>query len=224
MRYVFFDVDMLIDFLTKTGKLYIKDSEQIIPNVKKLVRYATEKDIKILGCGDRHFGTSQYKLAETELDINGGPFPMHCEDDTYGASKIPEAQVPQDIVYIESQDIYDESTLHVLFNTAKQIIFEKQSYNVFWDENNPGGNQNIDFALNHHFHDIDTFFVYGVATEYCVLAAVLGLLKRKKKVWVIDDCIYHITEDGKYNALIEMMKAGAYFIKTDGVINMLNKK
>lgn len=227
MKYAFFNVDTLIDFLTKTGKLYIKDSETIIPNIVKLTKYAYESKIKILGSADRHFGDSAHKEAEVELDINGGPFPMHCEDDTRGASQIKESEVLHydvsghtGITYIESDDIYDEDVLQAL-SKADQIIFEKQSYNVFWDESNPGGNQNIDFVLN--YLDIDTFFVYGVATEYCVLAVVLGLLKRGKKVWVIDDCIYHITEDGKYNALIDMMKAGAYFIKTASIPGFIER-
>ncbi len=212
MKVAMFDVDTQLDFMCPHGKLYIKDSEKIKPNITKLTTYAYEKKIKILGSVDRHFGTPEYKDSETELTINGGPFIIHCEDDTMGCEKIKESKIEQYSAYIESGDIYDEETLKTLLDHANQIIFEKQSYNVFWDESNPGGNQNIDFVLN--YLDIDTFFVYGVATEYCVLAAVLGLLKRGKKVWVIDDCIYHITEDGKYNALIDMMKAGAYFIKT----------
>ncbi len=216
-----FDVDTQLDFMCPYGKLYIKDSEKIKPNIAKLTRYAYEKKIKVLGSGDRHFGTPKYKDSETELNVNGGIFPMHCEDNTLGYGKIRESKVKQYLVYIES-NVYDDDTLKILLNTANQIIFEKQSYNVFWNESNPGGNQNIDFSLNHL--DIDTFFVYGVATEYCVLSAVLGLIKYGKKVWVIDDCIYHITEEGKYNAFMEMMKAGALFIKTDSVINMLERE
>jgi len=221
MKCAFFDVDTLVDFMTKNGKLYIKDSEKIIPNISKLTKYGYENNIKILGCGDRHFGDTAHKEAEIELDVNGGPFPMHCEDDTNGCSKIEESTTPEYSIHIDSEDMYSEELLKILLDAACQITFEKQSYNVFWDETNPGGNQNIDFCLK--YLDIDTFFVYGVATEYCVLAAVLGLLKRGKKVWVIDDCIYHITEEGKQNALFEMMKAGALFIRTDSVINLINR-
>lgn len=227
MKVAMFDTDTQLDFMCPHGKLYIKDSEKIKPNIAKLTTYACEKKIKILGSGDRHFGTSEYKDAEVELDINGGPFIIHCEDDTMGCEKIKESKIEQysaicddNTLYIES-GICDEETLKILLDHADQIIFEKQSYNVFWDESNPGGNRNIDFSLNHL--DINTFFSYGVATEYCLLAVVLGLLKRKKKVYVIDDAIYHITEEGKHNALLEMMKAGALFIKTDSVINMLDK-
>lgn len=230
MGYAFFDVDTQLDFMCQHGKLYVKDSEIIKPNISKLTKYGYENKIKILGSCDRHFGTSEYKLAETELDINGGLFPVHCKDNTMGCEKIQESKITQYVnedlykgflTYIESQSIYAEDTLKILSKTTDQVIFEKQSYNVFWDESNPGGNQNIDFCLK--YLDIDTFFVYGVATEYCVLAVVLGLLKRKKKVWVIDDCIYHITEEGKQNAILEMMKAGALFIKTDSVINLINR-
>lgn len=61
-----------------------------------------------------------------------------------------------------------------------QIIFEKNT---------------IDFFANENLHRLldelhaERFVVYGLVTEYCVRAAVLGLLERKARVDLVTDAI-----------------------------------
>jgi nicotinamidase-related amidase len=61
--------------------------------------------------------------------------------------------------------------------------------------------------------------VFGVATEFCVLAAVLELCGRGYKVDVVTDAIRPITEDGGRAAMEKMLAAGARMVSTAEVCN-----
>jgi nicotinamidase/pyrazinamidase len=65
--------------------------------------------------------------------------------------------------------------------------------------------------------------VYGVATDYCVRAAVLGLAKRGCRVTVVSDAIQGIDPDTTARAVREMKAAGAHFRATDAVLARLDK-
>jgi nicotinamidase/pyrazinamidase len=51
-------------------------------------------------------------------------------------------------------------------------------------------------------------FVYGVATDYCVKAAALGLAQRGYHTTLITDAIAAITPEGEKAALHELAAAG----------------
>ena len=54
-----------------------------------------------------------------------------------------------------------------------------------------------------------TFVVYGVATDYCVRAAVLGLLDRGQKVAVVVDAIRAVDPGAEPDVLTEFARRGA---------------
>jgi nicotinamidase-related amidase len=56
--------------------------------------------------------------------------------------------------------------------------------------------------------------VFGVVTEYCVLASALALCRRGFKVDVVVDAIEPLTEEGGRKALEEMAAAGVRAITT----------
>ena len=60
--------------------------------------------------------------------------------------------------------------------------------------------------------------VFGVATDYCVKEAVLGLLKRGYKVTLLTDAIKATTQEGGKDALKEMEDAGTFFANTEDII------
>ena len=69
--------------------------------------------------------------------------------------------------------------------------------------------------------DAEQFVVYGVATEYCVRLAVLGLLQRGRKVALLTDAIRGIDAAGTDTALREMQDAGAELIHSEQVLAAL---
>ncbi|OHB88268.1 MAG: hypothetical protein A3D13_00895, partial [Planctomycetes bacterium RIFCSPHIGHO2_02_FULL_40_12] len=155
---VFVDIDTQFDFMNPKGALYVPDAEDIIDNIKKLFDYAKEHKIKILSSTDAHtVDDPEFKL-----------FFPHCVKDTPGNQKI-DASTCKDNIVIENieQDITESMLDH------DQIIIEKQSYDIF-------GNTNIDKVIIQLY--ASDYVVFGVATDYCVKLAVLGLLRRGYKV------------------------------------------
>jgi nicotinamidase/pyrazinamidase len=83
----------------------------------------------------------------------------------------------------------------------------KQSYDVF-------SNPIIKDALK----GIKEAIVYGVATDYCVKAAVLGMLKMGIKVIVVADAIMGVDKKTTFEAIQEMINKGVIFKTTKEVI------
>jgi nicotinamidase/pyrazinamidase len=88
--------------------------------------------------------------------------------------------------------------------------FSKTSYDVF---------TNLATELVLKTYDVKEAVVYGVATDYCVKAAVLGMQKRGIQCYVVEDAIAGVSPDTTSQAIYEMKEAGAVFIKTEDVLN-----
>ncbi len=191
---VFVDIDTQFDFMNPNGALYVTDAEDIIDNIKKLFVYAKEHKIKILSSTDAH------KVDDPEFKL----FPPHCVKGTSGNQKI-EASTCKDNIIIENieQDITESMLDH------EQIIVEGQTFDIFESINT----DEIVKKLDAH-----NYVVLGVATDYCVKAAVLGFLKRGYNVSLVTDATKAITKEGKEEALKEMKDAGAVFTTTEDVI------
>ena len=202
MERIFFDVDTQKDFIHKDGALSVPHAEALIPNLKRLTDYAVKNDITIIGSVDRHFGN------DPELVVNGGQFPEHCMDGTPGQKKIPETTT-KDIIFIENKE-YEKENLNTI-QRHKQIILEKQAYNV---ESNPN------FFKLMGLIKPKKAFVYGVATDYCVKSAALCLRDLGLEVYLIEDTIeaVNIKPDDGDKALEIMVNAGIKIIKAEDVL------
>jgi nicotinamidase/pyrazinamidase len=64
-------------------------------------------------------------------------------------------------------------------------------------------------------------FVFGVATDYCVREAVLGLLKRGIEVYVVKDAIAAVDSLAGEQAIHEMEAHGAIFIDSSKIGELL---
>ncbi|MDO8516891.1 MAG: isochorismatase family protein [Nanoarchaeota archaeon] len=232
---VFYDVDTQNDFMNSNGALYVPDAELIKPNLILLTDYAegekyNEKRFPIIGSVDRHFGSEEYKEREGELAKWGGPFPDHCMDKSEGYRKIAETFLWTDnfrgdgcshtSLYMENRldSLIDYKLMQKALETIRfkyqnwgpsAVYFEKQSYDVF---TNPA----IDCFLR--LAKIDEAVVYGVATDYCVKAAVLGMQERGIKCYVVEDAIKGVFPESTQKALEEMTNAGAELVTTQDVL------
>jgi nicotinamidase/pyrazinamidase len=92
---------------------------------------------------------------------------------------------------------------------TRAIILEKQHYDVF---TNPA----IEPMLQ--TMDVKEAFVYGVATDFCVKAAVLGMQERGIQCYVITDAIRGVFPDKSKAALEEMINARAMLVTTKQVL------
>jgi nicotinamidase/pyrazinamidase len=69
----------------------------------------------------------------------------------------------------------------------------------------------------------DAAFVYGVALDYCVKAACLGLVKMGIKTYLVIDATKAISNDSGSKAKALLKGKGVIFIKTDTLIRRLSK-
>ena len=193
---VFVDIDTQFDFMNPRGNLYVPGAEDIADNIKKLFDYAKEHKIIILSSIDAHtVDDPEFKL-----------FPSHCIKGTPGNQKI-EASTCNDNIIIENrkQEITESMMDH------EQIIVESQTFDIFESINTDRITNKLD-ACN--------YVVFGVATDYCVKAAVLGLLKRGFNVSLVTDATKAITKEGEEKSLNEMKNAGTVFTTTKNVVVM----
>jgi len=191
---VFLDIETQFDFMNPHGNLYVPGAEDIVDNIKKLFDYAKEYIIKILSSIDAH------SIDDPEFKL----FFSHCIKGTPGNQKI-EASTCNDNIIIENrkQEITESMMNH------EQIIIESQTFDIF-------ESINTDRIVNKL--DACNYVVFGVATDYCVKAAVLGLLKRGDNVSLVTDATKAITKEGEEKSLNEMKGAGAVFTTTEDFI------
>lgn len=119
----------------------------------------------------------------TSNDKEFNVFPPHCIEGTFGQASIRET------------------------SSNNAIFFPKATYDIFDKEL---GNPLFEKWLTNN--KVTIAYVYGVATEICVLAAVLGLRKRNITTYVFKNAIMGIDENACEEAIKKMQKAGAYLV------------
>ena len=205
---VFFDVDTQNDFILAGGALAVPGAEALVPALTLLTDSARRGNIRIFGSVDRHFGTAPYRDKEGELKRWNGPFPDHCMDGTEGQKKVA-ATAPRNPLWIPNTSVALRGIAEKAWAHDGEVIFEKQSYDVF---HNPNAAEVLRRA--------EDAVVYGVATDYCVRAVVLGLRKLGLKVVVVRDAIaaVEVNPGDGARALNEMEQAGAVFMTAGEII------
>ncbi|MCZ6677434.1 MAG: cysteine hydrolase [Candidatus Poribacteria bacterium] len=196
-RQVFVDIDTQIDFINSDGALSVPGAEQIRGNLRALTNHALENGIKIIASADAH------PVDDKEFEL----FPPHCVQGTPGQKKIEETSVANTHVV---KNAPAETPSRDLLGKADQVLLEKQAFDVF---TNPNAAELVKAA------EADEHIVYGVATDYCVKAAVLGLLEQGHTVVVIEDAIAAVEAEAGKEALALMREKGAIFKKTTDIIS-----
>ncbi|MFW5746057.1 MAG: cysteine hydrolase family protein [Nanoarchaeota archaeon] len=191
-RMIAYRTDIQNDFMNSNGRLYVPDAETIKPNIEAVTAFAAENGLQQIYGMDRHFAT------DAELKDNGGPFPWHCMDRQYAAGRNPDGTYGMDII--------------PQARGPQGIFLEKQHYDVF---TNPQTERVLaDLGVTDAIVD-------GVATDYCVKAAVLGMQERGIQTYVVADAIRGITPQGAAEALEAMQDAGAKMIRTQELPDLL---
>ena len=181
MNTAFFDIDSQLDFLYPSGALYVPAAERIVPAIARLNRYAAQHGIPVVSTTDAH----------AEDDPEFKTWPHHCVAGTHGQRKA-EATLLERRVVIPNRACEIE--------VAQQFIVEKQTVDVFAAPNL--------HRLVERLH-ADSYVVYGVVTEICVLYAVRGLLKAGKRVTVVTDAVETLRAEDSARALKEVCAGGA---------------
>lgn len=191
-EYLFVDIDTQFDFMSPEGNLYVPGAEKIKPQLKALIEHAQEHNIPILASADAH--------APDDPEFEA--FPPHCIQNTAGQAKI-DATAVQNSVTLPNREV------ELDLDGVNHVVLEKTIFDVF-------GNPNTEKVLE--YLKPQSTVVFGVATDYCVKAAALGLRARGYDVIVVDDAIRAVTPEGEAHALEEMQAAGVRFQSSNEIL------
>jgi nicotinamidase/pyrazinamidase len=176
-KILFWNVDTQKDFIEPCGKLYVPGAELIKEKLKLITKLAKKKNIRVINTADYHF------INSPELDKHPdmiNTFPEHCMAGSNGAEFINETNPDDPTIfdwdknYILPDDLLD-STKH------RNIVLRKDAFDVF--KGSPHTKEILDILSP------ETVIIYGVTTNICVDYAVIGLAKRIKEVYVINDAV-----------------------------------
>jgi nicotinamidase/pyrazinamidase len=192
-KLILWEVDTQADFMLPGGKLYVPGAEKLLPNIRRLTDLARQDRLFLVSHGCYH------RPDDPEFKL----FPPHCIKGTPGASYVAEALTGKVAVVANEP----RSSLPKDIFQYQQILLEKQTLDVF-------ESRHAEELLNRLPRDAE-FLIFGVATEYCVRLAALGLLKRGRTVSIIEDAIETLKPEDGARAIAELKQLGAKFVTTN---------
>ncbi|MEK6953980.1 MAG: isochorismatase family protein [Candidatus Micrarchaeota archaeon] len=209
---IFFDSDTQNDFILSTGKMPVHGAENSRKNLASLTQLARKRKLVIISSVDRHFGTPKYREMEmTELDVWGGPFPMHCLDGTPGQKKIKET-APKKPLVVENIK-YSDAALKKICK-GNEIVIEKQKFSPF---SNPNTAKIVKMLK------AKKAILYGVSTDYSIRSCALELRRLGIDVYLVTDASRPVNvkpNDGEIS-IRQMQAAGVHMVSTEKVLREL---
>jgi nicotinamidase/pyrazinamidase len=192
---VFVDVDTQRDFLHPDGALAIAGAEAILGNLARLTGFARERGIPILATACAH----------TIDEADPEPFPPHCLVGSAGAERV-------EATAWEGSHVVAPGEPHRLSGdpVPAHVTLQKTRYDVF---SAPAA----EAVFAHLGRGGATFVVYGVATDYCVKAAVEGLLGRGYPVALVVDAVRAVDPEAEPAILSEFARRGVLLVLTEVV-------
>jgi nicotinamidase/pyrazinamidase len=137
-------------------------------------------------------------------------YPPHCLRGTRGAEKILETKQRDPLPL--SLAPYPPRTLPGLVGRRREILLLKKSFDVF---TNPNAEPLL-AAL-----DPDAVVVFGVATDVCDDAAIMGMLQRGRRVRFVEDAARGLDDDRTAACTTVWRDRGVEFTTVDEVIASL---
>ena len=198
------DVDTQVDFIRADGKLPVPDAEEAVPAMERLVRWAGAEGVTHLATADDHELTDPELADEPDFSTT---FPPHCLRGTPGAAKIPET-AQQDPLPI-SLTPYSPGQLAELVRDRRELLVLKKTFSAF-------SNPNVEPLLE--LLAPDEVLLFGVATDVCDHAAVMGLLARNYRVAFVEDASQGLSPDFVAHSFDLWRAGGVRFTTSDEVI------
>jgi len=207
MRRIFWDVDTQVDFMEPSGKLYVPGARDVAPALERLVDAARAAGVVHVASADDH------ELTDPEISESPdlrNTFPPHCLRGTHGAEKILETKqrdpLPLSLVP------FPPGLIPGLVGGRREILLLKKNFNVF---TNPNTEPLLD-AL-----DPEEIVVFGVATDVCDDAAILGFLLRGRRVRFVEDATSGLDEARVAACTAVWRERGVEFSSAEEVIASL---
>ncbi len=192
-------VDVQNDFC-EGGALEVKGANDIFSPINKLIDEFNKNGDLVIATMDWHpaghgsFASNSGGNIGEMGELNGVPqiwWPDHCIENTYGSELHKDLKPIKNKIYKGNNPKYD-------------------SYSGFFDAN--GEPTQLDTLLKKN--NIDTLYVVGLATDYCVKFTVLDALKLGYKVHLVKNGCrgVNLNPTDSKEAIKEMKKLGAKVI------------
>jgi nicotinamidase/pyrazinamidase len=182
-------VDLQNDFADPSGSLSVPGGHAIVPEANRQVAEARDAGASIMYTQDWHPEHTPH------FTQDGGIWPVHCVQDTWGAAFHPALDVDGDVVRKGSDG--------------------RDGYSGFSVRDPDSGA--VDDTVLHEMLEhagIERVVICGLATDYCVVETVLDARLRGYPVEVLTTAIAAVNlhpEDGD-RAIIRMRDAGAELV------------
>jgi nicotinamidase/pyrazinamidase len=174
-------VDVQNDFCAG-GALAVTNSADVVAALNRHLAEFARAGATIYASRDWH------PLHTSHFDTHGGPWPVHCVQETAGARFHPDLRLPPGTIVI-----------------SKGTDPANAGYSAF-EGTTPDGRPFLTDLRQRH---IDHLYVGGLATDYCVRHSVLDALGDGFAVTVLEDAVAGVDPRGSAEALDEMRQKGA---------------
>lgn len=195
---IFFDIDTQRDFMVADGALYVPGAETIHETVGLMLRAASENGITTISTRCAH------EPGDPEFEI----FPPHCLDGTNGAERLF-AGLPK----LKRREIAVEAPredgAHI--EPATHYVVKKKVFDLFSNRWIEGLRQDGAFRG-------EECMVFGVATDYCVRACVLGLAAAGARVRVVTDAICGVSPETTSQTIADWKSGGVEMTTSNAVL------
>jgi nicotinamidase/pyrazinamidase len=204
---LFWDVDTQHDFMHAGGRLYVPGSEEILPVLERLTRFAHRHGIRIIASADDH--------VPGHRELSGAPdwkttFPDHCMRGTPGQLKIAETALRNPLV-IEPEPADPAALAARVIAHDGDILFHKHWFDVF---TNPNVLPVLDALA------ATRIVLYGVALDVCDKYAVEGLLRHRPGIplTLVTDAVRAIDAGAAPGLLADWVTRGVHLATSAEVI------
>lgn len=179
-------VDMQNDF-SENGALPVPEASQVIPVINKLLSQLQTRAVVV-------YTKDWHPINHCSFTKNGGTWPVHCVQDSKGAELIPGLVLPANAVEI-----------------VKGADPISDSYSAFGGWTTDSNHDPLNIFLKDN--EVDTVYVMGLATDFCVKETALDAKKLGYKTIFVENASKGISQDSIASAMSEMQKAGISFLK-----------
>jgi nicotinamidase/pyrazinamidase len=182
-------VDVQNDFADPNGSLYVQEGEKVVPVINEQVEHARSNRATVVYTQDWHPQSTPH------FQKDGGIWPVHCVQGTWGAELHPELEVSGDVVKkgTGGEDGYSGFTVRDPESGEKQQTPLEEMLRA-------GG--------------IEKVVIVGLATDYCVKETAIDSANKGFATTVLTDAIRPVDlepGDGE-RAIEDMRKAGTALV------------
>ncbi len=168
-------VDVQNDFCTG-GKLAVEGGEQVVPVLNRWIRQAVSQNATVIASKVWH------PLQHISFDTQGGPWPVHCVQETTGAAFRTDLELPATAPVVTKGVRLDKDQHSAFDNTGLAVFLEKKG--------------------------IKRVFIGGLALDVCVLATALDAQKAGFEVVLLREATLPVDKEKGETAVEKVKQAG----------------